>query len=50
MNNMELEGSMIEVEIAKRKDPRPNTPGRYLGMTKRGFDGEFEGDRRRGGR
>ncbi len=45
MNQIEIEGTRIQVEIAKRKDPRPNTPGKYMGMTKRSYQGGRDSDR-----
>lgn len=50
-NNYTFEGQVLEVQISKREQPRPNTPGKYMGPGRRGFDRGGRGfDRRDGDR
>ena len=38
LNNTEFEGQKINIEISKRSNPRPKTPGIYRGRSKDGRD------------
>ena len=47
LDGVELDGNCLIVRIAKRKHPRPSTPGKYLGKTKRSYRGGGRRDERR---